>query len=98
MREIKILIVIFERSTILLRDRITRIQTIFLPTVGQKSVMIDTQEPEKSRKTVMNSVQSSFLREFTVEKTDKEEERERERERERARERKKKESLQKYRN
>lgn len=40
--------------------------------------MIDTQEPEKSRKTVMNSVQSSFLREFTVEKTDKEEERERE--------------------
>lgn len=54
--------------------------------------MIDTQEPEKSRKTVMNSVQSSFLRKFTVEKTDKEEERER------ARERKKKESLQKYRN
>lgn len=92
MREIKILIVIFERSTILLRDRITRIQAIFLPTVGQKSVMIDTQEPEKSRKTVMNSVQSSFLREFTVEKTDKEEERET------ARERKKKESLQKYRN
>lgn len=60
MREIKILIVIFERSTILLRDRITRIQTIFLPTVGQKSVMIDTQEPEKSRKTVMNS-DSKFL-------------------------------------